>query len=161
MNVRGWSLWLVAASLAVSSTPLVAAGGRPVDIPERARGASAVVVARTTEVTPVWQTNEFGDLLIVSQVQLQVEETLKGTPPGNLWLSVDGGTLNGLTLRVSGLPTMAVGERAVFFVDEAPNGSHKPHLQGLGILKLDSTDTVQGSRLLLRDIRSMVRGAGR
>jgi hypothetical protein len=140
---------------------MAASGGRPVDIPERARGASTVVVARTTEVTPVWEANEYGDLLIVSQVQLQVEETLKGTPPGNLWLSVEGGTLNGITLRVSGLPTMAVGERAVFFVDDAPDGTHRPHLKGMGILKLDSTEKVQGSSLQLRDIRSMVRGAGR
>ena len=162
MKVRGWSSWLVTAALVVSSAPLFAAsGGRPVDIPERARGAKSVVVARTTEVTPVWQTNEFGDLLIVSQVQLQVEETLKGAAAGSLSLAVEGGTLNGVTLRVSGLPTMAVGERAVFFVDDAPDGTHKPHLKGLGILKLDSTDTVPGSSLHLRDIRGMVRSAGR
>lgn len=159
MRVRGWSSWLVAATIALGSAPLGAAGGRPVDIPERARGAHHVVVAKATEVTPVWQTNEFGDLLIVSQVQLQVEETLKGTPPPTMWLQVDGGTLNGITLRVSGLPAMGVGERAVFFVDDAPDGSRRPHLKGLGILKLDSSDTVQGSSLQLRDIRGMVRGA--
>jgi hypothetical protein len=56
---------------------------------------------------------------------------------------------------------MAVGDRGVFFVDDEPDGSHKPHLKGLGILKLDSTDTVPGSSLRLRDIRGMVRGAGR
>jgi hypothetical protein len=161
MKVRSLSAWLITAAIAVASTPLMAAGGRPVDIPERARGAHHVVVAHATEVTPVWQTNEFGDLLIVSQVQLQVEETLKGDGPGNLWLSVDGGSLNGITLRVSGLPSMAVGDRAVFFVDDEPDGSHKPHLKGLGILKLDSTDTVPGSSLRLRDIRGMVRGNGR
>lgn len=162
MRVRPWASWLVTAALVVSSTPLfAAAGGRPVDIPERARGAKSVVVARATEVTPVWQTNEFGDLLIVSQVQLQIEETLKGEAAGALSLSVEGGTLNGVTLRVSGLPSMAVGERGVFFVDDAPDGSHRPHLKGLGILKLDSTDTLRGSSLRLRDIRGMVRGAGR
>jgi hypothetical protein len=161
MKVRGWSSWLVAAAVALGSAPLVAAGGRPVDIPERARGARHVVVATATEVTPTWQSNEFGDTLIVSQVQLQVEETLKGTPPSTMWLQVEGGTLNGVTLRGSGLPSMEVGERALFFVDDAPDGSHRPHLKGLGILKLDSTDTVRGSGLHLGQIRNMVRSAGR
>ena len=149
------------ALISVTSPSLFAAGNRPVDIPERARGARSVVVAHTAEITPVWQTNEFGDLLIVSQVRLEVEETLKGAPVSSFWMNVEGGTLNGVTLRVSSLPAMEPGERGVFFVDEMPDGTRVPHGKGLGILKLDRSEQVQGTSLLLRDIRRMVQNAGR
>lgn len=161
MTVRPLFSSLLAMLIVASSPDLFASGGRPVDIPERARGAGAVVVARASEVTPVWQTNEYGDVLIVSQVHLQVEETLKGSPAYSMWINVEGGTLNGMTLRVSGLPVVAAGERGVFFVDERADGTRVPHLKGLGILKLDGTDQVRGTSLRLQDVRSMVRGAGR
>lgn len=160
MLARHVSALLIAAVFAAPGLA-TAAGNRPVDIPERARGASSVVVARAVEVSPVWQANEHGDLLIVSQVHLQVEETLKGGPAASVWMSVEGGTLNGVTLRVSSLPAMAVGDRAVFFVDELPDGRRVPHLKGLGILKLDDTDQVRGSSLHLRDVRALVQRAGR
>ena len=160
MSTRFLSCVAVALFLVTSPT-VFAAGSRPVDIPERARGARSVVIARTAEVTPMWQTNEFGDLLIVSQVRLEVEETLKGAPVSSLWMNVEGGTLNGVTLRVSSLPAMEPGERGVFFVDDLPDGSHVPHLKGLGILKLDRADQVRGTSLLLRDLRRMVQDAGR
>ncbi len=152
---------LLATALATIPTLANAAGQGAVDIPERARGARSVVVARAIEVAPVWQANEHGDLLIVSQVHLQVEESLKGDPGSSFWMSVEGGTLNGVTLRVSSLPSLAVGERAVFFVDDLPDGRRIPHLKGLGILKLDDAGQVRNSSLHLSDVRTLVRRAGR
>jgi hypothetical protein len=63
-------------------------------------------------------------------------------------------------MRVSDLPTLATGERAVFFLTPGPDGEFKPHMRGLGILKLDDTDTVRGTSLTVNEIRRAVRGAG-
>jgi hypothetical protein len=72
-------------------------------------------------------------------------------------MDLEGGTLGGVTLRVSDLPEVKPGERAVFFLDEADNGVATPHLRGQGILKLEKDDVVTGSSLRLEDIRSSAR----
>jgi hypothetical protein len=151
--------WLVV--LISCGTATVATGERPVDIPERARGAQRVVVAKATSVTTGWRHNGFGDHLIVSEVSLAVEETLKGTPASVLKLDLEGGTLDGVTLRVSSVAPLSPGERAVFFLDSTVLGAHVPHLKGQGILKLDSSNQVTGSSLRLDDVRRMVKSSGR
>jgi len=138
-----------------------ASGGPSIDIPERARGAGKIVVATATTVTPMWRTNSHGDQLIVSLVWLQVEETMKGEPADFVSMDLEGGTIGDITLRVSSLPSLKPGERAVFFLDETKGGSHVPHLTGLGILKLESNNQVRGSSLRLDEIRRMAQGAGK
>ena len=143
------------ASVIVLGTSAVVAAQPPVSVPERVRGAERVVVAQVADVTATYETNEYGDRLIVSHVALAVEETLKGHPSAALSVDVDGGTLGGLTLEVSSLPKMNRGERAVFFVTQNKEGKYIPHLRGQGILKLDSQNRVRGSSLDLDAIRQM------
>ena len=133
-----------------------AADSRQVDLPSRTRGASKVVVAKAVSVTPVWRTTAHGDRLIVSDVALQVEETLKGTPASLMWLEVEGGTIDGVTLAVSSLTPMKMGDRAVFFLDETSSGLHLPHMKGMGIMRLDANDRIQGSSLRLEEVRRQV-----
>ena len=142
----------LAASLAVSSLA-AASEGRPVSVAERIQGAHTVVVATAASVNATWRENAFGDRLIVSRVVLHVEETLKGARTPTVSMDLEGGTLDGFTLRVSTLPVLAPGERAVFFLEEAGGGVYRSHLRGLGILKLDDQDQVKGSSLRLDDIR--------
>jgi len=127
------------------------------DIPERARGAERVVVASVKRVNATFEVNEFGDQLIVSHASLAVEEVLKGNSTGDVVLDVDGGTVDGVTLTVSSLPSVAAGERAVFFLDSTQPGRFRPHMRGLGILKLDGTNKVKGSSLTLDDVRRMAK----
>jgi len=145
----------VCLTAAVSAS---AADSRQVDLSARTRGARKVVVAKAVSVTPTWRTTAHGDRLIVSDVALQVEETLKGTPASLVWLEVEGGTIDGVTLAVSSQTPMKVGERAVFFLDETSSGLHLPHLKGMGILKLDADDRIQGSSLRLEEVRRQVLG---
>ena len=135
-----------------------AADSRQVDLSARTRGARKVVVAKAVSVTPTWRTTAHGDRLIVSDIALQVEETLKGTPASLVWLEVEGGTIDGVTLAVSSQTPMKAGERAVFFLDETSSGLHLPHLKGMGILKLDANDRIQGSGLRLEEVRRQVQG---
>jgi len=132
-----------------------ASDGRQVAMAERMRGAQKAVVATTVSVTPGWRTNANGDRLIVSQVALRVEETLKGSAGDLVWLDLEGGTIDGVTLQVSSQPSLKAGDRAVFLLDETPSGTHTPHLKGMGILRLDQNNQVSGSSLRLSDLRSM------
>jgi hypothetical protein len=148
-------VFAISLSAAVAA---IAADSRQVDLPTRTRGARKVVVAKAVSVTPAWRTTVHGDRLIVSDVALQVEETLKGTPASVMWVELEGGTIDGLTLAVSSQTPMKAGERAVFFLDETSSGLHLPHLKDMGILKIDANDRIQGSSLRLEEVRRQVLG---
>ena len=145
--------------LLLGETGVVAVQQAPVPLGERARGAERVAVGRVTAVTPAWQVNEFGDRLIVSRVRLAVDEHLKGPAIPTLDVDVEGGTIGELTLHVSDQETFAPGERAVFFLTRGPGGAFRPHLRGLGLLKLDAANRVPGSSLTLDIIRREVAAA--
>jgi hypothetical protein len=145
--------------LLLGETGVVAGQQAAVPISERARGAERVAVGRVTAVTPAWQVNEFGDRLIVSRVRLAVDEHLKGPAIPTLDVDVEGGTIGELTLHVSDQETFTPGERAVFFLTRGPGGAFRPHLRGLGLLKLDAANRVPGSSLTLDIIRREVAAA--
>jgi len=142
-----------------SGVAMPADSGQVATLDERIAGAERVVVATAKTVTPEWRENRHGDRLIVSRIQLEIEEPLKGggTTADVVWMEMDGGTLDGLTLRVSTLPLIQRGERAVFFLDQISRGVFSPHLRGQGILSLDDYDLVRGSSLRLDEIRTRAR----
>jgi hypothetical protein len=150
---------LACAALFVLPSPLNAATVRPVDIPERARGADRMVVGRVADIKTSIVRNEFGDVFIVSETVLTVEETLKGQPAALVVIDIPGGSYGGYTQKWSSLPDIRRGERAVFFLKKNANGRYEPHLRGQGILELDDHDLVKGSSLSLGMIRSMARQA--
>ena len=151
------AVWLAAAVCGFS--PAVNAQV-PVPIAERAGGADRVIVGRVLSVTPQWQVNEFGDRLIVSTLQVSVNETLKGESTPMVDVEVEGGTIGSLTLNVSDQVQFAPGERAAFFLKGNSRGRYVPHLRGQGLLKLDDSNRVPGSGLTLDVIRREV-AAGR
>ena len=146
----------LAGTLAVGVSAAAGTGSQPVGIQERAQGAAQVVVATVAETTARYERNEFGDELIITYAKLAVEEAIKGTADEKT-LSLEGGTVEGITLRVSDLPALSKGERAVFFLKQKGNGTFEPHLRGQGILKLDERDHVRGSSLTLDEVRRMAR----
>ena len=150
---------IVAATLTCIAAVVSAQEGAPTDVPVRARGAKRVVVGRILDVLPQFQTNRYGDRLIVSNVLLEVSETLKGAPAATLRMAVEGGTVGDLTLKVSDLPAVHPGDRGVFFLDDDGTGMHVPHDRGRGVLKLTGDDRVEGSTLSLDEVRQQVRGA--
>jgi hypothetical protein len=137
------------------------AAAQPSDIASRARGAQKVVVALVADVQPRFETNEFGDRLIVSEMVLEVEETLKGPQSPVLLATVEGGTIGELALRVSDMPEMKRGDRAVFFLNPTRSGGHVPHDRGRGIVSVDAAGRTDESTLTLDDVRQAVRGSAR
>ena len=157
---RQWHC-VFAAVLVVAGGRLVASAGQPPGtIEQRAQGAERIVVASIADIRAAYERNAYGDELIVSHASLTLEEVIKGNRD-TATVAVTGGTVNGITLRVSSLPTLSPGERAVFFLNRRSDGEYVPHLQGQGILKLDATNHVKGSSLSLDDIRRMARADAR
>ena len=150
--------WVGAIVLALTSQ-LMAATVRPVDIPERVKGADRMIVGRVTDIRTSMIRNEFGDVIIMSETLLTVEETLKRQPAALVVVDVPGGTYGGYTQRWSSLPEVKRGDRAVFFMKRNGQGRYEPHLRGQGILALDEDDRVKGSSLSLEMIRTMARQA--
>ena len=152
-------VWMVvvAGALAIAAPSLSAQVGQPQTIQERARGAARVVVATVVETSARRERNEFGDDLIITRAQLSVDEAVKG-PGGPTTLTLEGGTVDGITMRVSDLPSLKKGERAVFFLAPGRDGEFQPHLRGQGILKLDRADRVPDSSLTLAEIRRLAGG---
>jgi len=104
---------VLAAVLCFSTTLASASDGPPVSVETRAKGSQTVVLATVTNVNSRFGTNSFGDQIIVSDVQVDVAETLKGQANDTLTVTVEGGQINDLTLKVSDMPVMRPGERAV------------------------------------------------
>ena len=148
----------VFACLALAGLPQFAAAQNESELAQRAQRAERVVVGTIVDVDAVFETNEYGDQLIVSKVTLRVDETLKGPDEESVEVSVEGGTIGDLTLEVSDMPTVKRGERAAFFLYRAPGGSLVPRDRGLGIAKLNASDRVEGTDMTLDDIRQAVRG---
>ena len=154
MNVRAFA----AVALVLTATDLSAEIAPSASVAARTRGAGRVVVARVADVHARFDSNRFGDQLIISTAVLEVLETLKGNPAATLLVAIEGGTVGDLTLKVSDLPTVSAGERAVFFLD-ASGATHVPHERGRGILKLSAADRVEGTAVTLDSIRQQVRSA--
>jgi hypothetical protein len=157
MRIRSW----ISAPLLVLVAQATAMAQPPEGVPGLAKAASRVVVATVGDVSARWETNEHGDEVIVSDVTLHVEESLKGAAAKSLGMTILGGTVGDITLEVSSTPTLKRGERAVFFLEANPKGRLVPHRRGQGILKLDSGNRVQGTDVDLSQIRQMAAAAGK
>ena len=148
---------LLAVSAAIFCTPAFAEG--PPVIAQRFKGAERAVVGRIAAVQPRWERNQWGDLLIVSRMAVDVEETLRGVATKRLEVDIEGGTLDGLTLHVSHQPALALGDRAVLILNEAAPGVQVPHRKGLGVMRVDADGRVEGTGLTLPELRSAARAA--
>jgi hypothetical protein len=151
----------ILAFSALFSAPVRAERPGTPPIVDRARGAERVVVGTVVSVVPRFDTNEHGDRLIVSQTVLRVEETLKGAPAQTLTVDIEGGTVGDLTMKVSDVRAVGVGERTVLFVRTNRRGALVPHLRGEGILHLNSRDEDDDEKVTLADVRAKVRGGAR
>ena len=132
-----------------------------VNVQTRAKGAERVVVAAVENVQPIYARNEFGDDLIVTRTSVRISEVMKGKDIAAgqaMDVDVEGGTVGDVTLRVSDMPSVARGEKAILFLTRSKNGRLVPHMRGLGILKLDKSGRVQGTDVTLDELRPLLRG---
>ena len=142
-------------SFCVLAPALISASDGPTSLAGSIAAAPRAVVGHVVAVQGHFATNRFGDQLIVSRVNVVVDEVLKGDRLGTLDLEVEGGTVGTLTLDVSDMPQLQTGDRAVFLVSAAVDGTFEPFDRGRGILPLDARDRVKGQPITLADIRRL------
>jgi hypothetical protein len=153
---------LPAAVICAIATSAVILAGQSPSVASRAKAARTVVLAAVEDVQPRFGQNRHGDRLIVSDVYVRVEEAWKGAQASSMLIAtVEGGTIGELTLRVSDMPALKRGDRAVFFLDQTGPGRYAPHARGLGILKLTADNRAEGTDLTLAQVRQAARAAAR
>jgi hypothetical protein len=143
-------------SVVVAGAALVHAGGpkasHQAELKSRMKGAERAFVGRVTRMSPYMKRTDRGDVLIVSHVEMAVEEALKGQESGTAQMEIEGGTLNGVTMEVSDMPQMRPGLRAVVMLKQNMRGEMVPHQRGAGVLELEQ-EHVKNSDLWLDDVR--------
>jgi hypothetical protein len=72
--------------------------------------ATDIVVGTVADVSGYFDVNEWGDELIFSRVEVDVEKNLKGKAEHVVVFSVEGGQVGDLTLKVSEIPSFNRGE---------------------------------------------------
>lgn len=108
------SLRPLAALALLLALPAAATSMLKADLPQLSQEADAVVRGTVRRVQSRWS----GDgRRIVTDVELEVAETLKGTPPRTLVIVQPGGRVGDIGQRVSGLASFTPGEEVVVFLD--------------------------------------------
>jgi hypothetical protein len=104
-----------ALALLLVAVPARATTVIPPDFTELVGRADYVVRATVKSVTSEFRTTPTGRA-IFTKVELQVLETILGTPPSPLVLELLGGTVGETTMRVEGVPLFHVGDEDILFV---------------------------------------------
>lgn len=112
---------LAAAALILVVSPARATSVIAPDFDSLVSGADYVVRATVKSVSCEYRATPRGRA-IFTKVELTVLETITGTPPSPLVLQLLGGTVDGVTMRVEGVPEFHVGDEDILFVQ---NNGHQ------------------------------------
>lgn len=124
---------VVLATALAATTPAHATVVRALSVPDKARIAQAIVVAKVERTEPRWMV-EGG--AIKTLVTLTVETSLKGklNAKQTITVVVPGGKIGEFVHDVPGVSRYAAGERAVLFLEPHPDGWVE---LGIGVGKYD------------------------
>jgi hypothetical protein len=110
------SPWLVACALLVLLPPVARATTVIAPSFDRMVETSDYIVRVTVRsINSAWRTST-GQRYIGSQVELDVHEVIKGSPPSPLVLDLVGGRVGDQELTIQGAPRFVVGQEHILFV---------------------------------------------
>ena len=126
---------------------------------------SDLIVHATVVTTSVHSQGPNGQPGIHTRVDLEVHETLKGTPRSTLEVWVQGGRMGGRMRVVVGQARFEPLEEAVLFLFRDPNGAYWPAGMGAGKWSVSHEAGVTTARsgteaLAIDALRGRIRGAG-
>jgi hypothetical protein len=78
--------------------------------------AEQIVEGTVAEIQTKWVDNAAGHRVIKTFVRIRVSETAKGTAEEEITLLFFGGTLDGQTMAIAGMPEFRKGQRGWFFI---------------------------------------------
>jgi hypothetical protein len=141
------------ACLFISTSALADSHGQGADLDSRLAGSGHVFHGHVKSKHSENYQSPTGDKIIVTRYGVDVDESLKGDRSKQNEVVLEGGTVDGITLRVSDMPELSVGDEIVVFGDETKDGLF-PHRRDLGILRVEQgTEKLHGESFTLRDIR--------
>jgi hypothetical protein len=113
----------------------------PMDL---ARSADAVVLGSVEDVQSAWEGGR-----IVSRASVRTQDTLKGNADTTIVVTVPGGTIDGIGMRVSGAPVFRTGDRSVVFLrSDASSPSRAFHVLGGTLGKVDVAHDENGRAIV-------------
>jgi len=135
-----WCVWIVSAG----ATTLAR-----LDLDDLTGESSAVVHGKIVASRVEWNRDR---TLIYTVYSVAPVEYLKGRLGPTFELHEPGGTLDGIQLSVSGVPSFSVGQEAVLFVWTDPRGQHQVTGFEQGVFAV-RTDSQTGLKVVDRAIR--------
>ncbi|MCF3652118.1 hypothetical protein [Synoicihabitans lomoniglobus] len=108
-----FTFWLTLGALAA---PLRAISVVPPTLTTLVGQSEEIVRASVAEVESRWVESRSGKQIIKTFVRLRIKETAKGPANEELTLSFFGGTVDGYTMAIAGMPTFRKGQQGWFFV---------------------------------------------
>jgi hypothetical protein len=106
-------------------------------------------------VTSSWAVWDNGHKYIWTHYRIEVLDPLRGNPGASVVASEPGGSLDGVTMRISGAPDYAVGEEAIVFLYRTPIGYLRATGYGQGKYTVTARARIRanlnGFELLKRD----------
>jgi hypothetical protein len=135
-RVRAFSFALLLTSLTLSLTLGSQTAGatvlQRVDFDTMARHADLIIYGTVTERFTHYKTRSGpGSRAIVTTTSFDLDHVLKGPKEGSkalpmrgFQLTLTGGVLDGIVMRIPGMPRFEPGERVVLFLKEKPRGGY-------------------------------------
>ena len=145
--------------LCLITPSLASSQGANSELTARALKSSQVVVGKVVDVTGRNAANAAGDRLIYSDLVIEISETLKGEPESLVRVTIEGGELGGVTLKIPDVPTMRPGDRAIFFLTRGSDGQWLPSGPGRGIVRVGADGRLENSPLTLGQARACILSA--
>lgn len=106
-------------------------------------------------VTSSWPAWDSGHKYIWTHYRIDVLDPIRGNPGESMVVSEPGGSLDGITMRISGAPEYALGEEAIVFLYRTPIGYLRATGYGQGKYTVTTRRRVHanlnGFELLKRD----------
>lgn len=100
------------------TAPLSAISVTPPTFTDLVDRAEHIVDATVADIHSEWVVNAKGYRVIKTFVRLRVTETAKGSDDPEINLSFFGGTLDGQTMAIAGMPKFRKGQRGWFFIKD-------------------------------------------
>ena len=115
LSGRGAAVALALLGMSLAARPAGASMVMAMDLGELTQSAERIVVGEVMSVHSAWDKKHER---ILTTVELRVAEAWKGQTPGDGHMTIvqPGGVADGIEMRVHGMPSFVVGERAVLFL---------------------------------------------
>jgi hypothetical protein len=129
----------------------------PVTLEKLTHDSDRIVRGKVMSLAAHKGSNEYGDELIYTDVVVRTDEALKGDR-SQLKLTVEGGTLEGVTLAVSDTPEFHVGEEIIVFARKDVTG-FRPTYRGQSKYTVSSDGMIRPKSMHYNEFKRQVLSA--